>query len=98
MVWTPGPTLRKPGAAFRPWQMLALPWACFTEPSCVEAPHAEKAPGGANRGQVRTTALGVKSSDCPGLAVGGRDRGGLGLRPQHCLPLTEGLSTPGRPT
>lgn len=93
-MWTPGPTLRKPGAAFKPWQMLALPWVCFTEPSCAEAPHTQKAPGGANRGQVRTTALGVKGSDWPGLAVRGRDQGGPGAVPTALLPLTEGLSNP----
>ena len=94
LVWTPGLTLRKPGAAFKPWQMLALPWVCFTEPSCAEAPHTEKAPGGANRGQVRTTALGVKGSDWPGLVVRGRDRGGPGAVPTALLPLTESLSNP----
>lgn len=45
-----GRPCRSPGS-FQALADATLLWACFTRPSCGEAAHAEKAPGGASRRQ-----------------------------------------------
>lgn len=85
LVWTPGLTLQEPGAAFKPWQMPPCSGPVSPGPPAGR-PHTQRRPLAVPAGgRVSTTALGVKGSACPGLAVGGRDRGWPGAMPTALL-------------